>query len=162
MDKKKNEKQDDQAETLKENTEIVNEEAEDENEKKIKNLEEQARRYLADYQNLQRRVQEDRIRWIQTANKELLLKLLPVLDTLMLAQKHIDDKGLELSIKQFLDILEKEGVKRIDTVGKKFDPLVMECVDTREGKEWDVLEEVKSGYKIGDIVLRPALVVVGK
>lgn len=38
----------------------------------------------------------------------------------------------------------------------------MECVETREGKEWKVLEELNSGYRMGDIILRPALVVVGK
>jgi molecular chaperone GrpE (heat shock protein) len=38
----------------------------------------------------------------------------------------------------------------------------MECVETREGEDWKVLEETRSGYKFGDMILRPALVVVGK
>lgn len=77
-----------------------------------------SKRMTADYQNLQRRVAEEKSHWIRTANKDLLLKLLPVLDTLILANKHINDKGLELSIDQFLRVLDGEGVKRIETVGK--------------------------------------------
>src|SRR2546430_602084 len=63
------------------------------------------RRALADYQNLQKRVQEERLALIQAANKELLLRLLPVLDTLELANKHVQDEGLRVSISQFLDTL---------------------------------------------------------
>lgn len=130
--------------------------------KLVQVAEEKYKRALADYQNLQRRVQEEKSEWIRTSNKNLILKFLPVLGTLMLAQKHLQDKGLQLSIDQFLQLLQQEGAERIDTIGKDFDPLVMECVETRTGEDWKVLEEVRSGYKMGDIVLQPAQVVVGK
>src|SRR6266699_1471361 len=87
--------------------------------------EDKYRRALADYQNLQKRVQEERLALIQAANKELLLRLLPVLDTLELANKHVQDKGLQVSIGQFLDTLKAEGVTKIETVGKEFDPMFM-------------------------------------
>src|SRR5579871_3686591 len=64
---------------------------------KITDLENQYRRALADYQNLEKRTREERGEWIRSGNKELLLRLLPVLDILMLAAKHINDKGLDLS-----------------------------------------------------------------
>lgn len=136
--------------------------------KDIENLEEQKeefenkyKRALADYQNLQKRTQEEKSEWIRIANKELLLRIFPVLDTLMLANKHVNDKGLELAIGQFLDILKSEGVKRIETDGKMFEPKLMECVDVEEGEEGKVLEEIRPGYLLNDYVLRPAQVKVG-
>lgn len=136
--------------------------------KKNEELEYQVKRTLADYQNLEKRVAEDRMEWIKLANKQLLLRTLPALDSLVLAEKHTKDEGVILSIKTFLDALEQEGVKKIETVGKDFDPNIMECiqvaevdpsVDTGEGR---VVEEVKAGYTLYDKVLRPAQVIVGK
>lgn len=129
---------------------------------KLTECESNYKRALADYQNLQRRVQEEKIGWIQSANKDLLLKLLPILDTLMLAYKHLNDKGLELSIQQFLDILEKEGVRKIETIGKQFDPHTMEGVEIVEGENGKVIEEIRAGYMLYDKVIRPAQVKVGK
>src|SRR5882672_6499330 len=84
---------------------------------KLEEAEGKYRRALADYQNLQKRVQEEKGEWIRAANKDLLLRLLPVLDTLMLAQKHLQDQGLTVSINQFLDIIKTEGVTQIKTTG---------------------------------------------
>ena len=124
-------------------------------------LESQLKRSLADYQNLQRRVQEEKSGWIRTANKDLLLKLLPVLDTLMLAEKHTQDKNFVLTVQQFLQVLKDEGVEKIVTVGEQFDPQTMEATGTAQGKEGEVLEEVRAGYIYNDSVLRPAQVIVG-
>lgn len=124
-------------------------------------FENQVKRLSADYQNLQKRVQEEKSSWIKMANKDLLLKLLPVLDTLMLAHKHLADKGLELSINQFLQVLKDEGVTKIEAVEQEFDPHKMEATGTTEGKEGSVVEEVRAGYMYYDQVLRPAQVIVG-
>ncbi len=126
-------------------------------------LENQLKRSLADYQNLERRVQEEKSNWIRTANKELLLKLLPVLDTLLLTQKHVEDKGLQLSISSFEKGLEEEGVTRIETKGKEFDPMIMEAVTTQESEKekGKVLEEIRAGYMYCETILRVAQVIVG-
>lgn len=129
---------------------------------KIAELENQTKRTLADYQNLQKRVQDERSSWIQSANKELLLRLLPVLDTLMLAGKHSQDKNLLVSVQLFLDTVKSEGVVIIVTEGKDFDPNTMECIATEAGKENKVLEELRAGYLLNERVLRPAQVKVGK
>lgn len=120
------------------------------------------KRALADYQNLQKRVTEEKSEWIRSANKELLLRLLPVLDTLMMAEKHLQDQGLTVSINHFLDTLKAEGVTRVKTVGEEFNPLFMEVIAVEEGKENKVLEELRAGYMLYDKVLRPAQVKVGK
>ena len=91
-----------------------------------------------------------------------MLRLLPGLDSLLLAEKHTQDEGVKLSIKHFLGILENEGVKKIETIGKDFDPNLMEAITTQEGENNKVLEEVRSGYMLFETVLRPAQVIVGK
>lgn len=131
-------------------------------EKKLAEGEEKYKRALADYQNLQKRVQEERSGWIQGANKELLLRLLPVLDTLVLAGKHSDDASLKVTLAQFQDILKAEGIVKIDTMGKHFDPAIMEAIDTVAGEEGKVIEETRAGYLLYDKLLRAAQVKVGR
>lgn len=128
----------------------------------VENLENQLKRSLADYQNLQKRIEQEKISWIKLSNKDLLLKLLPGIDSLLLADKHTKDEGVALSIKHFLDVLETVGVKKIETIGKDFDPNIMEAVSTAQGEEGKVLEETKVGYTLNGEVIRPAQVIVGK
>lgn len=130
-------------------------------ESKETNLENQLKRALADYQNLEKRIVEEKASWIRSANRDLILKLLPVLDNLFLAQKHISDEGLNLSIAKFLQVLAEDGIERIETTGRDFDPHLMECVSVVAGEEGKVVEEVRSGYTLNDSVIRPAQVVVG-
>lgn len=130
--------------------------------KTLESLEDQLKRSVADYQNLEKRITAERQEWIMSANKRLILDILPILDTLILVQKHNHDQGLALNIQQFLDILTKEGVKKIEVVAKDFDPQVMECIQTVEGQEGKVIEEIKPGYMLYNKLLRPAHVKVGK
>lgn len=129
---------------------------------KLGEWENKYKRALADYQNLEKRAAQERSEWIKIANKELILRLLPVLDTLILAQSHVQDEGLRLSIKQFLDVLKNNGAERIETQGHEFDPKVMECVDTAQGEENRVLSEIRAGFTLHGEVVRPAQVKVGK
>lgn len=120
------------------------------------------KRAVADYQNLEKRMIEERVKLIKTANRSLIMRLLPVLDTLMLATSHIKNEGLELAIKQFTDLLRNEGVEKIEVEGKTFDPITMECVDTVPREENKVVSQVRAGFKFKDGgVLRPAQVQVG-
>jgi molecular chaperone GrpE len=128
---------------------------------KVAEFEEKWKRALADYRNLENRMQEQRGEWVRSANKDLLLRLLPVLDTLLLAFQHTQDKTLQVSVTQFLDILKSEGVTKIEAVGKDFDPVAMECVVTDAGDENKVLEELRPGFMLHDKILRPAQVKVG-
>lgn len=130
--------------------------------KNLEELENQLKRSLADYQNLEKRVEENRLEWIKMANKQLLLRLLPGLDAIFLAEKHTQDEGVKLSIKTILDIFETEGVKKIKTEEEDFNPNLMECIGTVEGEEGKVVEEIKPGYMLHDKILRAAQVTVGK
>jgi len=131
----------------------------------IKDLENKYKRALADYQNLEKRVREERREWIISANKDLILRLLPILDTLILASNHSKDQALLVTTQQFLDILKSENVEKIKTDGEEFDPTIMEVISTQEvdpSEEGKVLQEVRVGYRIGDKILRVAQVIVGR
>ena len=146
----------------KKNEKPIEEKVEPEENTELSNLENQLKRALADYQNLEKRIASEKSCWILASNKNLLLRLLPGLDSLLLAEKHTQDEGVKLSIKHFIDSLEAEGVKKIETVGRTFDPNLMEAITTQEGEEGKILEEVRAGYMLYDSVLRPAQVIVGK
>lgn len=160
-DKKQQQELEENIEELEEQKEEVGEEFA-KLQKQLEEFEGKYKRALADYQNLQKRVQDEKSEWIRSSNKDLLLRLLPVLDTLMMAQQHLQDKGLEVSINHFLDTIKAEGVTRIKTVGEKFDPLFMEAIAVDNGEDGKVLEELRAGYMLYDKVLRPAQVKVGK
>lgn len=129
---------------------------------KVQELENQVKRTLADYQNLEKRTTEERKDWIKNSNRNLILRLLPSLDTLMRASEHIEDQGLKLAISQFQDALKAEGIERIQTEDQQFDPKTMEAVEVQIGEEGKVLSEVRAGYTLNGEVLRAAQVKVGK
>jgi len=130
-------------------------------ESKSKQLEEQLKRALADYQNLERRVEEERRLLGQLSSAILIEKFLPVLDNLENAKKHIDDQGLEMVINQFKDVLKTEGVEEIVAEGTKFDPNLHEATEVAEGQNDGIIARViRKGYKINNKVLRPTQVIV--
>jgi molecular chaperone GrpE len=102
------------------------------------------------------------------ARKALLGKFLPVLDNLDRALKFEDSAdlrgGLQATLKGFEALLAGEGVVPLETIGKPFDPRAAEAILTRESDEHDdvVLEELQRGYRLGEDLLRPAMVVVAK
>ena len=136
---------------------------------KIQDLEHQLKRALADYANLQKRIESERGRTIKSEEIRLIKKLLPALDTLE-TTSGISDKtdssdirrGLELSLEQFKKILKEEGVEEIETAGH-FDPRVHEAVEIVEGQvDNKIVEVVEKGYRMVDQILRPARVKVAK
>lgn len=121
-------------------------------------------RALADYQNLERRVKGERETYIKYASQKILYTLLESFDIFEKVWEHDkDNEGLKLGISGFWKVLSEQGVKKIETVGKKFDPYFMECTEVVESDKEDiVIEEVRPGYSIEDKILRVAQVKVGK
>lgn len=138
--------------------------------KQLQEVEENYRRALADYQNLQKRTEKEKQDFLKFATSSLIAKLLTILDGLEAAQKNLKDQGLDLLIKEFREILKQEGVVEIKSLGEKFDPEVHECLEVVKIKdkkrENRVIEEVCKGYQIqaGETsqVLRYSQVKVGK
>lgn len=127
----------------------------------VEELNNQFKRALADYQNLEKRHQTDKQAVVKFANEALLDKLLPVIDDLNRAQAHLNDAGLKHIISQLYRVLESEGVKLIESTGKPFDPQIMDCTEVVEGPQDIVVDTPLPGYLYHEKVLRPAQVRVG-
>jgi len=141
-------------------------------------LEELQDRYLrlaAEFDNYRKRVVRERTDLMRTAHEGVLLDLFPVLDNLERAlaaarssaasSRAIEAviEGVENTLRLFKGVLEKQGVKEIESVGREFDPTVhhaVEQVRTNDYSENTVVEEVLRGYLLDTKVLRPALVKV--
>jgi molecular chaperone GrpE len=138
-------------------------------EQRVVDLENQLKRALADYRNLEQRVSQGRSELSNYVGAELIKRLLPVLDHLEQALAGISEeekqsgwvKGVELSVKEFQQILLQEGLGEIQTDGV-FDPALHEAVDTQDGEDNMILKVTKKGYNLNGKVLRPAGVVVGR
>lgn len=121
---------------------------------------ERERRHLADYQNLLRRKEGERLQLIRFANSELLELLLPVYDNLQKAAEQISDQGVILILDQFRQALIQAGVEEIEALGQKFDLETMEAVDKQGKGDW-VISVLQKGYKLKDKVLIHAKVILG-
>ncbi len=130
-------------------------------------------RLAADFENYKRRAQRDQGDTVRFANEKLLKDLIPTVDNLERAlqcsKEQSDTEGLlqgvELTYKQFLDTLEKCGVKQVTSVGEPFDPAKHQAVGQVESStmaENCVVDEYQKGYFLQDRILRPAMVTVAK
>lgn len=120
-------------------------------------------RALADYQNLDRRNQEETARFRREANKKLLIQFLEVLDDLEKAALFVSDDGLKLIKDKFTKLLERAGVRELDVLNKPFDPETGECIDVVPGADDNIVVEVtRKGYTLYDEVLRVAQIKAGK
>jgi len=135
-----------------------------------------AARRQADFENYRKRIDRDRGDTHNRIVVEVARKLLPVLDNLtraLDAERSIENReskefrhflhGIELISKQLNDVLESFGITQIESVGQRFDPHIHEAVVTEASDEYEpdtVIEEIARGYKLGDRLLRPAMVKV--
>lgn len=127
------------------------------------------KRTQADFENYRRRSEEDKVALLDFAKAQVLKDLLPLIDNLERALNHLPKelakndwaKGVTGVAKQVQETLAKMDVERIETVGKAFDPHLHEAVsvDGDSGEEI-ISEELQAGYRIGDEVLRHAVVKV--
>ncbi len=123
----------------------------------------------AEIDNVRKRAMRSAEERLISNRKALLGKFLPVLDNLQRALAFDDSEGLrgglDATVRSFENLLVGETVVAIDTLGKPFDPHVAEAIATRETTEHDddvVVEDVQRGYRLGDELLRPAMVIVAK
>lgn len=135
-------------------------------EKMKKEVEEYKNKYLralADYQNFENRIEQQKEELKRAGEKQLILKLLPFLDNLEKAEVFVKDQGLKQIKDSFYQILKSDALEELDVLNKEFDPTTAEAVDMVKGeKENIVVEVVRKGYKFGDKILRVAQVKVSK
>jgi molecular chaperone GrpE len=127
-------------------------------------------RERADAMNLRRRHEEQTNSLRTVVKGNVIRELLPVIDNFERALKHVPAeltdndyvKGIQSIVKQFENVLTTMGVERIVTVGQPFDPRYHEAVSMEEGEgdQEVVSEELQAGYRVGDDVIRHAMVKV--
>ena len=126
-------------------------------------------RLAADFDNYRKRQAQERESLLKYGAEDTLKKLIEVLDNFDRGEKAIQDiedcekvkESFNLVYKQLKDALGKVGLETIDCVGQEFDPNFHEAVmqtPTSEHPEHTIIAELQKGYKLGDRVLRPALV----
>ncbi|MBI3083558.1 MAG: nucleotide exchange factor GrpE [Candidatus Omnitrophica bacterium] len=131
-------------------------------------------RTLAEFENTKKRLHREKEEFVRYASETVVRELLPIVDSLGQALVAVDQqadpqaivKGVHLIYRQLLGLLEKEGVKRIPSVGETFDPHRHEAVAQVESTDGTpderVVEEVQAGYTMHGRVIRPAIVKVAK
>ncbi|KKR68612.1 MAG: Protein GrpE [Microgenomates group bacterium GW2011_GWA2_40_6] len=129
---------------------------------KIAELEDKLKRSLADYINLQNRIEREKESFVSLITVSIIAKLLEALDDFELASAHLHDQGLEIAITKFKSTLSSFGLTPIDALNKDFDPATMECLEAASGAKNKVLSVRKAGYLLNGQCLRPAGVVVGQ
>ncbi len=135
-------------------------------------LEHKFLRLSADFQNYKRRTEKEKSDIYRSANSQLITNMLPLIDDFERAFDHAGDankdsfvSGMELIFKNFMDVLKKEGLELIESVGAPFDPNLHHAVMTEESEEHEpdhVILEMQKGYKLNGKVLRPSMVKVSK
>lgn len=122
-------------------------------------------RTAAEFENYKKRTLSTRAQALADGKADVLLKLFPIgdnLDRAMLTADESTKKGLELVLRSFRELLEKEGIEEINPVGEKFDPNLHEALMQAEAENGEESGNVKDvflkGYKTADKVIRYAQV----
>lgn len=154
---------------------VVKATEQDKKEQELKDSREKILRLHADFDNYRKRMQKEKEDWFQYASLSVIEKLLPVIDNLERALESVNQQGqdaknvyagVEMTYRQLMDVLQREGLKPIEAKGKIFDPMLHEAimqVPTAEGQEENqVVEELRKGYHYKDKIIRPSMVKVAK
>jgi len=137
--------------------------------KEISHFRELYLRKLADFDNYRKRQEREMVEFRRYSNSELMRDCLPVLDNLerALAAPGGDGKGLregvELVLRQFRETLGRHGLFEVDPIDQPFDPTLHEAIqryDVAGIQEVTVVQVLQKGYRLGERLIRPALVIV--
>jgi molecular chaperone GrpE len=127
-------------------------------------------RSQADFQNYKKRLERDNEMMYTSMKGDIIKKVLPALDDLerALQNRRAEDPwadGIELIARKLQNMLESEGVKKIEALGVEFDPNFHEAIShepANGAKSGHVIGVVQNGYMLGERVIRPALVRVAQ
>lgn len=127
-------------------------------------------RLKAEFENFRKRMIKEQSEFLAMATQNIVMELLPVIDSFERALSHADQAGaddfqtgVQILYNQLKEILVKQGLKAIDPLNEKFDPLKHEAmmqVETGEHEENTVVEVFEKGYELKGRVIRPAKVKV--
>lgn len=127
-------------------------------------------RLMAEYDNFKKRTQKEKEELSSFVVAETVEKMLPVIDNLERAVESLNNEekntfsdGVEMVLRQFLEIFEKIGVEEIEALGKEFDPNIHNAVmhvDDENADANTIVEQFMKGYKYKDKVIRYSMVKV--
>jgi len=136
-------------------------------------IRDQLMRTAADFDNFRKRSRREVTEAEGRGRDEIFRELLPIFDNLERAIQHAEGTtdiqaladGIRMVLKQFIDTLSRLGIERVSAIGEAFDPSLHEAIqhlETTEHPPGTIAAEAQAGYRQGDRLLRPALVVVAK
>jgi len=135
-------------------------------------LQDRLLRTAAEFDNYRKRIDRERREQSDAAAFSLLSEVLPVVDNLERALQSPSGPeaagfraGVELILRQLVDLLRKRGVTPIEALGADFDPRFHQAVSQEASdahRDGEVMEEMQRGYMLGERLLRPAMVKVAK
>lgn len=136
-------------------------------------LRDQLLRTTADFDNFRKRTRKDLDEAKQRSRTDLIVELLPVFDNLERALQTAGGasdmasvvEGVRMVLKLFEDTTERLGLVRVATTGQRFDPAVHDAIQQKETTEHPpgtVIAEIAPGYRFGERLVRPAMVVVAR
>ena len=145
----------------------------EEKEENIKTLQDKLLYLQADFENFKKLKIKEKQEILMFGNEVLIRQLLPVLDNLERALEHVSktedfksiEEGVEITLNEFLKVLEKSGVTRVDALGKKFDPNIHEALYQEEKDDVEpdtIVSEFQKGYMLNGRLIRPSRVSVSK
>ena len=127
-------------------------------------------RSIAEFENYRRRSNEEKADWIKMATQKFALEICEVADNFERALKQVSEdkkddsfvKGMMMIAEQLKRVMEKEGITKIDALGKPFDPVIHDALAhiPSEYEENTVAAIIQNGYMMYDKLLRPARVAV--
>lgn len=155
-------------EVKQETAEAAKEREEEKNDTEEEALNTKYLRLMADFQNFKRRTEKEKNDIYAFANEKIISELLNVIDNFERALDAGDAedsfvKGMELILKQLLDVLEKAGTSEIAALGEDFDPNFHNAVMMEDSSEYEsgkVTEVLQKGYILNNRVIRPSMVKV--
>ncbi|MGA7837736.1 MAG: nucleotide exchange factor GrpE [Ignavibacteriaceae bacterium] len=142
-------------------------------EKEVEENKDKILRKAAEFENYKRRTENDQLNLLKYTGETLIMKLLPAIDDFERSMQHMDDakdvksikEGLQLVYNKLMKILNEQGVKKIEAVGKPFDVDYHEALMQRKDESvppHTVLDELEKGYMYKDKVVRHSKVIVSE
>jgi len=189
MNKNKKDKQEDDINQNSEPEEIKSDTADNENsdsamidetdskivelEAQVKDFQDKLLRKAAEFENYKRRTENDQTNLFKFAAESFIVKLLPVVDDFERSISHMDSakdvesvkKGIQLIYDKLMKILDEQGVKKIEAVGKPFNVDFHDALLQRRAEDVEphtVLDEIEKGYLYKDKVIRHSKVIVSE